>query len=115
MNSNLDLEKRTVVAIRHYRDTLARAEILEQEEADARRALANTLLDLGRAVDTGAVPSQKHSLFKIGLAAASRSDKARVALSEATARLDSARLALAALEQRLGYFPKVSTAPADPT
>lgn len=114
MRGDVDLDKRTVVAIRHYREALALAETLEQEEADARRELANTLLDLGRAMDNGAAPSQKDRLFKIGLAAASRSDKACAALSEATARVDSARLALAALE-RLGYFPKAPTALGNPT
>ena len=46
-------------------------------------------------------PSRKRSLFEIGSVAVLRSDEAWAALSEATAKLDSARLTLAALEQQL--------------
>jgi len=55
MSDNTDLENRIVEAIRHYREALALVENLEREGACARRSLANTLLDLGRAVDDGAV------------------------------------------------------------
>jgi hypothetical protein len=57
--------------------------------------------------------SQKRSLFKIGSVAVLRSDEAWAALSEATAKLDSARLTLAALEQQLGYIPGVSIVAGD--
>ena len=59
-------------------------------------------------------PSLKRCLFEIGSVAVSRSDEAWAALSEATAKLDSARLTLAVLEQQLGYIPGVSIAPGDP-
>jgi hypothetical protein len=42
------------------------------------------------------------------LAAVSRSDEARDALSEATTILEAARQGLVALEQQLGYIPGVS-------
>lgn len=61
-----------------------------------------------------AAPSLKDSLLEIGSAAVSRSDKAWAALSEATARLESARLTLFALAQQLGYIPEVSMGSADP-
>ncbi|WP_108523214.1 hypothetical protein [Bradyrhizobium algeriense] len=114
MSDNADLENRTIEALRHYREALVTVENLEREEASAHRALTTTLLDLGRAILDEEAPSLKHSLFEIGSVAVSRSDEAWVALSEATARLDSARLTLAALERQLGYIPGVSIAAGDP-
>ena len=87
---------------------------LEREEASAHQALTNMLPDLGRALLEDDAPSLKQSLFEIGSVAVLRSDEAWTALSEATAKLDSARLTLAALEQQLGYIPGVSIAPGDP-
>lgn len=115
MNVNTDLENRVVEAIRHYREALAAVEQLEQEDACALQALRSTLLDLGSAMQDEAAPSLKNSLLEIGSAAVSRSDKAWAALSEATARLDAIRLALAALERQLGYIPEVEMRAGDPT
>ncbi|MCK1326607.1 hypothetical protein IVA94_38735 [Bradyrhizobium sp. 156] len=110
MSDNTDLESRMVAAIRHYRAALELAEHLERKDASAQRAVTSTLLDLERAVRDKAAPHLKHSLCEIASAAVSRSDNTRTALVEASARLDSARLTLADLEQQLGYIPKVATA-----
>jgi hypothetical protein len=71
------------------------------------------LARLGCAVLEESGPSRKRSLFEIGSVAVLRSDEAWAALSEATAKLDSARLTLAALEQQLGYIPGVSIVAGD--
>ena len=81
--------------------------------ASAHRALTRILPDLGCALLEGEAPSLKR-LFEIGSVAVSRSDEAWAALSEATVRLDSARLTLAALELQLGYIPGVSIAAGHP-
>ncbi|GLR98607.1 MULTISPECIES: efflux RND transporter periplasmic adaptor subunit [Bradyrhizobium] len=107
MSDNTDLESRVAAAIRHYRAALDLAENLEREDACAQRALSSILLDLKRALRGEVAPHLNNSLFEIGSAAVARSDKTRDALVEATARLDSARLTLAALQQQLGYLPKV--------
>ena len=114
MSDNADLESKTVEALRHYREALATVENLEREEASAHQALTRMLPDLGCALLEGEAPSSSGRLFEIGSVAVSRSDKAWAALSEATAKLDLARLTLAALEQQLGYIPGVSIAPGDP-
>jgi hypothetical protein len=108
MSDKTGLESRTVEAIRQYREALALVENLEREDACAHRALTRTLLDLGRAMKDEAAPHLKNSLFEIGSAAVSRSDKTWADLVEATSRLESARLTLALLERQLGYIPKVS-------
>jgi hypothetical protein len=113
MNDNADLEDKTVEALRRYRAALAAVEKLEREGASAHRALTRILPDLGCALLEGEAPSLKR-LFEIGSVAVSRSDEAWAALSEATVRLDSARLTLAALELQLGYIPGVSIAAGDP-
>ncbi|WGD53506.1 hypothetical protein QA641_06215 [Bradyrhizobium sp. CB1650] len=115
MSDNCDLENRTIEAIRHYREALAVVENLEREEGSAHRALTRTLLELGRAMREEDALSLKDNLFEIGSAAVSRSDEASAALSEAAARLDSARLTVAALERQLGYIPEVSVAARDST
>jgi hypothetical protein len=114
MSGDADLEGKTIEALGHYRDALATVENLEREEVSAHRALTSMLPDLGCALLDEGTPSLKHSLLEIGSAAVLRSDKAWAALSEATAKLDLARLTLAALEQQLGYIPGVSIAPGDP-
>ena len=114
MSGNTDLESKTIEALRHYREALGTVENLEREEASAHQALTNMLPDLSCALLEEGTPSFKRSLFEIGSVAVLRSDKAWAALSEATAKLDSARLTLAALEQQLGYIPGVSIAPGDP-
>ncbi|WP_240536579.1 hypothetical protein, partial [Bradyrhizobium genomosp. III] len=99
---------RVVAAIRHYRAALDVAENLEREDACAHRALTSTLLDLERALRGEAAPHLNNNLFETGSTAVARSDKTWADLVEATARLDSARRTLAALERQLGYLPKVS-------
>ncbi|SDG43735.1 hypothetical protein SAMN05216338_1001299 [Bradyrhizobium sp. Rc2d] len=113
MSDNCGLEHRTIEAIRHYREALAEVESLEREQASAHRALTRTLLELGRAIREEDALSLKDSLLEIGSAVVSRSDEASVALSEAAARLDAARLTVAALERKLGYIPKVPIAARD--
>lgn len=115
MSDNVDLEDRTIEALRHYREALATVDNLEREEASAHQALTSMLPDLGCALLEDGAPSIAHNLFEIGSVAVLRSDKAWAALSEATAKLDLARLTVAALEQQLGYIPGVSMAPGDPT
>ena len=114
MSDNTDLESKTIEALRHYREALGTVENLEREEASAHQALTSMLPDLSCALLDEGAPSFKRSLFEIGSVAVLRSDEAWTALSEATAKLDSARLTLAALEQQLGYIPGVSIAPGDP-
>lgn len=114
MSDRADLENKTVEALRCYRAALATVENLEREEASANQALTSMLPDLGCALLEENVASRKRSLFEIGSVAVLRSDEAWAALREATAKLDSARLTLAALEQQLGYIPGVSIAPGDP-
>jgi hypothetical protein len=114
MSGNTDLESKTIETLRHYREALGTVENLEREEASARQALTSMLPDLERSLLEDDAPSLKHTLFEIGSVAVLRSDEAWTALSEATAKLDSARLTLAALEQQLGYIPGVSIASGDP-
>ena len=108
MSDEPDLESRVVAARRHYRAALDVAENLEREDACAHRALTSTLLDLERALRGEAAPHLNNNLFETGSTAVARSDKTWADLVEATARLDSARRTLAALERQLGYLPKVS-------
>jgi hypothetical protein len=114
MSGISDLECKTIEALRHYREAFSTVENLEREEASAHQALTNMLPDLSCALIDEGAPSLKRSLFKIGTVAVLRSDEAWTALSEATAKLDTARQTLAALEQQLGYIPGVSIAPGDP-
>jgi hypothetical protein len=114
MSGNAQLENKTIEALRHYREALGTIENLEREEACAHRALMIMLTDLDSALLEEGTPSLMRSLFEIGSVAVLRSDEAWTALSEATAKLDLARLTLAALEQQLGYIPGVSIAPGDP-
>ena len=113
MSGNTDLESKTIEALRHYREAFATLENLEREEASAHQALTHMLPDLGRALLEEEAPALKH-LFEIGSVAVLRSDEAWRVLSEATAKLNLARLTLAALEQQLGYIPGGSIAPGDP-
>lgn len=106
MSDNSNLEDRTIEAIRHYREALAVVDGLELKERSAHRALTRILPELGRALRSEDPRSLKDSI-EIGLAAVSRRDEAWASLTEATARLDSARSTLAALERQLGYIPNV--------
>jgi hypothetical protein len=113
LSDDTDLEKKTVEALRHYREALIAVENLEREEASAHRALTNMLPDFERAILEDRAPSVRQNLFETGLVAVARSDEAWYALHEATATLEIARQALTALEQQLGYIPDVPTAGAD--
>jgi hypothetical protein len=114
MSGNTDLENKTIEALRHYREALGTVENLEREEASAHHTLTSMLPDLSCALLQDSAPSFKRSRFEIGSLAVLRSDEACTELREATAKLDLARLTLAALEQQLGYIPGVSIAPGDP-
>jgi hypothetical protein len=114
MSGNTDLESKTIEALRHYREAFATVENLEREEASARRALTSMLPDLECALLEDDPPSLKRTLLEIVSLAMLRSDEAWTELREATAKLDAARLTLAALEQQVGYIPGVSIAPGDP-
>lgn len=115
MSGNAELANKTIEALRRYREAFAIVETLEEKEASAHHALTSMLPDLGRALLDEDELSLKHSLFENSSVAVLRSDEASATLSEATARLDAARLTLAALEQQLGYIPGVSIAPGDPS
>jgi len=65
------------------------------------------LPDLERAVLEDRPPSTRKKLFNAGARAVTQLNEARQLFNEATATLDGARQALAALEQQLGYIPDV--------
>lgn len=115
MGENADLEKRAIEALRRYREALARVEELEQEEAAAHRALADWHARVEIAIlDGHASPARSH-LVQTGQAAISRLREVRFAMSEATAALDLAYRALAALDDALGYILVPGTAKPDAT
>ncbi|MCA1537723.1 hypothetical protein I6F21_34990 [Bradyrhizobium sp. NBAIM03] len=107
MSDKSDLENRAIEAIWNYREAFAVVGRLERKERSAHRALTRILPELGRALRSQDTRCFKNSI-KIGSAAVSRQNEAWANLTEATARLDSARSTLAALERQLGYLPKVS-------
>jgi hypothetical protein len=109
MGENIDLEKRTIEALQRYRESLAKAEELEQEEAAARRELFKRL---GRFEITSLedhASAVRPDVVQAGQAAISRLNDVRLALSKATATLDSAYRNLAALDEALGYIPMPGT------
>jgi DNA repair ATPase RecN len=108
LSDQVDLEKKTIEALQHYRKALATVESREQAEASAQRTLTGMLPDLERAILEDCSPSVKDNLVQTGMAAVSRSNEACDALSKATTTLEVARQALVALEQQLGYIPGVS-------
>jgi DNA repair ATPase RecN len=115
MGENADLEKRATEALRRYREALAKAEEMEQEEAAARRALAEWQGRVEIAIlDGHASPGRSH-LIQTGQATIARLHEVRCAMSEATAALDSAYRTLAALDDELGYIPTPGAANPDAT
>jgi hypothetical protein len=107
MSEKADLERKAVEALRCYREALAEAEKLEQEETAAREEVFKRLhrAEISKAqVD---VSGLKPEVTAAGQAAISRLSVIRAALSEATATLDSAYRTLAALDEELGYIPGV--------
>ncbi len=115
MGDNADLEKRAVEALRCYREALARVEGLEQEEAAARRALADWQGRVEIALFNGRASPGRSHLIQTGQTTIARLHEVRFAMSEATAALDSAYRALAAFDDELGYIPIPGTAKPDPT
>jgi multidrug resistance efflux pump len=106
MSGNAEFESRIIEALRHYREALATVESLEREKDSAHRALTGMLPDFERALLEEDALSPKHSLFETGSAAVSRWEEARAAFNQASAKLDSARVTLATLEQLLSYLPE---------
>ncbi|MGY3698799.1 MULTISPECIES: hypothetical protein [Bradyrhizobium] len=107
MSDDLHLEEKAIEAVLFYREALTAAEKSETVQALAHRALMNMLPELERAVLEDRSPSIRSKLFDAGAKAVVRLNEARQVLDEATARLEGARQALAALEGQLGYIPNV--------
>jgi DNA repair ATPase RecN len=105
LRDDADLARRTVEALRRYREALVNVEELEQREAAAHQTVIGILGDLERAIFEDSAPSDRQNLFESASAAVARSSELRDTLSEATTTLDVARQTLAALEQQLGYIP----------
>ncbi|MDQ8727508.1 hypothetical protein [Bradyrhizobium sp. LHD-71] len=110
MAENDSLKTKASEALNRYREALAAVERLEREEAFAHQALTELLDHLEIAVVEGHASGVRQDLFQTGQAAVSRLNEVRRNLSEATASLDRAYHALAALDQALGYVPIVATA-----
>jgi hypothetical protein len=107
MSEKADLERKAIEALQCYRETLAEAEKLEQEETAAREEVFKRLhrAEISKAqVD---VSGLKPEVTAAGQAAISRLNEIRAALSGATAALDLAYRTLAALDAELGYIPGV--------
>ncbi|MVT71313.1 hypothetical protein GPL21_40665 [Bradyrhizobium pachyrhizi] len=107
LSDDFHLEERTVEAVRRYRDALAAAADSEKAQARAHRALMSTLADLKWAVLEDRPLSKRKRLFGAGARAVTQSNEARQLFNKATATLEEARQALAALTQQLGYIPDV--------
>ncbi|KAF0212150.1 hypothetical protein [Methylocystis rosea] len=105
MGDNVDLERRAIDALRRYREAFARVEEMEQEEAAARRALADWQGRAKIAILDGVASPQRSHLIQSGQAIIARLQEVRLAMSEATAALDVAYRTLAALDEELGYIP----------
>lgn len=105
MGDNADLERRAIEALRRYREALARVEEMEQEEAAARRALADWQSRAKIAILDGEASPQRSHLIQTGQAIIARLQEVRRAMSEATAALYVAHRTLAALDEELGYIP----------
>jgi DNA repair ATPase RecN len=110
MSEKADLQRKTIEALQHYREALARAEELEQEEAAARREVFKRLkrFEISSAQDDAS--RVRPEIVEAGQASLSRLSEIRAALSEATATLDSAYRMLVALDEELGYIPGVGAA-----
>ncbi|WP_027584390.1 hypothetical protein [Bradyrhizobium sp. Ai1a-2] len=108
MSDSLYLKEKAIEAVLLYREALAAAENSETVQALAHRALMNMLPELERAVLEDRPSSIRSKLFDAGAKAVVRLNEARQVFDEATARLEGARQALAALEVQLGYIPHVA-------
>jgi hypothetical protein len=114
MSEKADLERKALDALQRYREALAQAEKLEQEEAAAREEVFKRLnrAEISKA-QTG-VSGLRPEVTAAGQAAISRLSEIRTALSEATATLDVSYRILAALYEELGYIPGVEKCKQDP-
>jgi len=113
VSGNADLEKNAVEALRRYREALARVEELEQEEEAAHRAVIEWRGRVEVSILTARASPTRSHLVQAGQEAISRLHEVRFAMSEATATLNSAFKALAALDDVLGYVPIPGTAKPD--
>ncbi len=105
MSEKADLERKAIEALRAYREALANAEELEQQEAAARQEVLKRIDRFEVADATDHALPMKPEVVAAGQAAVSRLSEVRTALSRATATLDSAYRTLAALDEELGYIP----------
>ncbi|AZG79044.1 hypothetical protein IYY11_04860 [Methylocystis sp. H62] len=110
MSEKADLEKKAVGTLQRYREAYARAEALEQEAAAARQDVFTRLNRLEIAKAKEVAVRVRPEIVAADQAAICRLTEIRIALSEATAELDSAFRTLAALDEQLGYIPGVSVA-----
>ncbi|GLI96041.1 hypothetical protein [Methylocystis echinoides] len=114
MSEKADLERKAIQALRSYREALARAEELEQEEATARKEVFERLNRLEISKGQVDVSALRWEVIAAGQAAISRLSEIRAALSEATAKLDSAYRVVAALDQELGSISGVEKGKQNP-
>jgi DNA repair ATPase RecN len=114
MSEKADLERKAIEALRHYREALARAEQLEEEEAAAREEVCKQLARFEISNSQDDAPRCSPHAIAAGQAAISRLSEVRTALSEATVSLSSAYRILAALDEKLGYIPGVEKGKQDP-
>lgn len=91
MGEGTDLEKRAIEALQLYREALASAEELEQEEAAARREAFKRLGRFEIAILDDHTSAARPDLVQAGQAAITRLNEVRLALSKATATLDHHR------------------------
>jgi hypothetical protein len=108
MGEKADYERKAVEALQRYREALAKAEALEKEEAVARRALAEWLCLLEQPKKKG-VALDRRGATEQGQAAISYLTEIRVALSTATAALDTAYHELVALDEGLEFLRRSKT------
>lgn len=105
MNENVDLEKRALEALSHYRKALAKVEALEKEEATAQQALDEWRGRIEKLTSDVVSSDARSTLIEAGQNAISRLHNIRFAMSEATAELKSALTTLVAFDDALGYLP----------
>ncbi|WP_292528166.1 hypothetical protein [Methylocystis sp.] len=104
MNENVDLEKRALEALSHYRKALAKVEALEKEEATAQQALDEWRGRIEKLTSDVVSSDARSTLIEAGQNAISRLHNIRFAMSEATAELKSALTTLVAFDDALGYL-----------
>lgn len=105
MSENVDLEKRALEALLHYREALAKVEALEKEEATAHQALVEWRGRVEKSTSDVVNSDARSNLIEAGQNAISRLHNIRFTMSEATAELKSAFTTLVAFDDALGYLP----------